>query len=105
MSTIVQDQVNQEGGSPITGKTERFETSQSNVAAFLVFCGHEIVESIWENETCTFFFEHTEELSEDFGAYCRGEASVEPVSFSTCYGQIMRLVKERRAEYKRTHGG
>jgi hypothetical protein len=78
----------------------RFETTQSSVAAYLVFCGHEVVESLWENETCTFFFDHTEDLTAAFALYNQGQASVEPIGYSTAYGQIMKLVKERRWEAK-----
>lgn len=74
----------------------RFETNQTAVAAYLVFCGHEVVDSLWEGESCTFFFDHTEDLSEAFAQYVSGQASVEPVQYSTCYGQVMKIVKERR---------
>lgn len=85
-------------------KVERFETNQSNVAAYLLFCGHHVIDSVWENETCTFFFEHTEELSKDFAVYCRGDAAVEPIAYGGAYKEIMNLVKKRRAEFKQRQG-
>lgn len=78
---------------------ERFETNQSNVAAFLVFCGHDIVEALWENESCTFLFDQNEDLARDFAEYVQGKARVEPVGFSTSYGQVMKIVKEKRRDH------
>lgn len=81
-----------------------FETNQTVVAAFLVHCGHEIVTTIWDDGMCTFTFEHTEDLSRDFGTFVRGKASVEPASFNNTFGQVMRRLKESRAEEKRRLG-
>lgn len=77
-------------------ETELFETNQTNVAAFLVFCGHPICETAWEANSCTFFFRHTAELTNDFAEYVRGEACVEPLSYGNAYNQVKGLVKEQR---------
>lgn len=75
---------------------EDFETSQTVCAAFLVYSGHEVKSTVWENGTCTFFFDQSEELAEDFGTFIRNKALVEPVAFSNAFGQCSTLVRKSR---------
>ncbi len=82
--------------SPVT--TEDFETSQTVCAAYLVYQGHEVVRAVWENRTCTFFFEQTEELAQDFGDFIRNKALVEPVAFSNAFGQCSAMVRDLRPD-------
>lgn len=80
---------------------QRFETNQTVLAAYLVFCGHTIDETVWENDMCTFFFERGPSLAGDYAAFLEGKARVEPVSFSGAYGQVMQRVKQERPQRPR----
>lgn len=85
-------------------ESEDFETNQTVVAAFLVHCGHEITDTVWEDGMCTFFFDHTDDLTRDFAAFVQGKARVEPASFNNTFGQVMKRLKDSRAEEKRRLG-
>lgn len=68
--------------------SERFETTQTVVAAYFVYSGLEIVECLWESGTCTFFFEDTSELHELLTKYVSSKAQVEPQGFNNAFVQV-----------------
>jgi hypothetical protein len=73
---------------------ERFETSHTACAAYLLYCGLDIVDLVWEDFTCTFFFDNTASLQEHFAAFVRGQARVEPQQYSNTFGQVTRRMRE-----------
>lgn len=81
---------------------QEFSTNQTVCAAYLVYCGHDIIDTEWRDGMCTFFFGRCDELNDDFGEFVQGAASVEPVSFSNAYGQVMQRVKNERPRIRRT---
>jgi hypothetical protein len=82
----------------------RFETNQSVLAAYLVYRGHEITETEWENGMCTFFFDSTDAVALDFGDFITSAARVEPVQFNNAFKQVLQRVKECRAREKKRLG-
>lgn len=79
-------------------ETDEFETNQTVLAAYLVYEGHELARTLWENNMCTFFFENTEQLQASFGIFLQGKARVEPVGFNNAFGQVLGRVKEERRQ-------
>lgn len=80
----------------IVEEETRFETSMTVLAVWLVYEGLEVEELLWENGTCTFFFENTKQLQEKLIKFASGKARVEPQSFSNCFGQITRRMRQER---------
>lgn len=72
----------------------RFETAHTACAAYLVYCGLQMDEVIWEGYTCSFLFENTKELQEEFRKFVAGEARVEPQQYSNTFGQVTRQMRE-----------
>jgi len=71
---------------------ERFETSHTACAVFLVYCGFE-AEVEWEGDTCFFFFKNTSELQAEFARFISGQARVEPQQYSNTFGQVTRRMR------------
>ena len=66
----------------------RYETNQTVVAAYLVYMGLDLVDQVWENGVCTFFFEQSKDLERSLLAFVSGKARVEPQSFNNSFVQV-----------------
>ena len=81
-------------------ESDGFETNDTALAAYLQFCGHDVIGTEWEAGMCTFIFAKTEGLAKDFGKYITSSARVNPVQFVPCYISIMGMVKTARNNEK-----
>lgn len=65
-----------------------FETTTTNLAAYLVYCEHTVVEFKFREGRCTFVFRRNKALDEDVVRFTGGNALVEPREFSKVYGTV-----------------
>lgn len=82
----------------------RFETSHTACATYLVYCGLDLLEMLWEGWTCTFFFANTPSLQEEFARFVSGQARVEPQQYSNTYGVLTRRMREHPDNPRRLEG-
>lgn len=73
-------------------EVEDFETSHTVVAAYLTYCGHELVGTVWENQQCVFQFNPSDQLSKDMALFNSNQARVEPSAYSNAYGQMRKVM-------------
>jgi len=85
---------------------EAWDTTTTHLAAYLVYCGHQLEEVEWDEDagpggTGKFVFEKNLKLLEDVAREASNRARVDPGKFSRCYGQVRNVMLDARANARR----
>jgi len=76
-----------------------WRTSDMDTAAYLIYSNHECLDMEWEEESCFFVFEHSDELVECVADFIGDIAQVSPRRYNIVFGNLKkRMFANRRAQ-------